>query len=177
MVNPFDLTVFNFIHQLTGRFVLFDFLGIIFAEYVPYLLAVWIFILVIKEGDWKRRYYAFALTVLSVILSRGLIAELIRHFYFRARPFVVLQFTPLINVSATEPAFPSGHAAAYFALAVAAFYFGKKTGFWFLTITILMAFARIYVGVHWPLDILGGALIGIISALIIKKLIIEPKVS
>jgi undecaprenyl-diphosphatase len=50
---------------------------------------------------------------------------------------------------------------------MAVWYANRKWGIVYLILVALMGVARIYVGVHWPLDILGGAAIGILSAMII----------
>ena len=114
-----------------------------------------------------KRFYYFALTVVSLILSRGLIAETIRFFYYRPRPFEALNFIPLINQD-TVAAFPSGHAAFYFALTFAIFYVSRRWFYWFLAGAVLMGLARAFIGVHWPLDILAGALIGLFSIFMVK---------
>lgn len=170
-MQTIDLSIFNFIHALVGRILLVDWLSVFFASYVPYLLIIWAVILLIMEKNWKRKYYFSAYAILSLILSRGIITEIIRHIYFRTRPFVVFQFTPLIGQSPLEASFPSGHATAFFALVLPVFYLGRKSGWWFLAVTTIMAVSRIYVGVHWPLDIIGGAAIGLISSLLIKFLL------
>jgi len=171
----FDISLFNLIHNLAGRWWLFNWLGIFLAEYLPYLIVLFTFFILAKEKNWRQRIYFFALAGLSIILSRGIITEIIRFFYYRPRPFLALQFQSLLGNSDIAGSFPSGHAAAYFALALAAFYFYKKWGWWFLIAGAIMGIARIFVGVHWPSDVLVGALIGLTSAFLIKKIL--PKIS
>jgi len=141
-------------------------MGIFFAQYLAYLLVVVALFLILKEKNWKRRVYYFSLASLSVILSRGIITEIIRFFYHSQRPFVALGFKPLLYDYAYS--FPSGHMAAYFALALAVFYINKKAGQWFLGLTALMGIARIFVGVHWPSDILGGIVVAVLSFYVVK---------
>ena len=63
--------------------------------------------------------------------------------------------------------FPSGHTAASFATVTALFLAKeKKIALMFLTLSCLIAFSRLYLYVHFPTDILGGALVGILSAVI-----------
>ncbi len=181
----FDIFLFKLINGLAGKWWLLNWLGIFFASYLAYLLVIIAIFLLIKEKDWRQRIYFFSLTVLSVILARGIITEIIRFFYYRPRPFLALKIQPLINPDLSG-SFPSGHATAFFALALAVFYFlyqtrhepnekNQKLGWWFLGATFLMGLARIFVGVHWPLDIIAGALIGLGSAFLIKKILPIPK--
>lgn len=166
----FDTAAFQFIDSLAGKFKILDWFGIFLADYLGYFLILFAILLIITKTNWKERFYFFSLTALSIILSRGIITETIRFFYSRQRPFSVLGIQPLIEHSPAG-AFPSGHMTFYFALAFSVFLFNKKWGWRFLGAAFLIGLARIYVGVHWPLDIISGALIGIFSVLIIKKII------
>ncbi len=169
---PLDTVVFGFINSLSNKWWVFDYFGIFFAKYLAYFLVIFALIIILKERDAKNRFYYFSLASLSIILSRGLITEIIRFFYSRPRPFSVLGIEPLFNYS-TVGSFPSGHAAAFFALALAIYFFNKKAGLWFLGLALLMGIARVFAGVHWPLDILAGALIGLASAFIVKNFILK----
>ncbi len=165
-----DQIIFQAINGLTHQWWAFDWLGIFFGDYLGYLLVFAFVFLLIRQDGWRNRIYAFSLGALSVILARGIITEIIRFFYYRARPFLSLQIQPLINHDLTS-SFPSGHAAAYFALALAVFYLNPKLGKWFLSAALLMGLSRIFTGVHWPSDVLVGALIGLGSALLVRKIL------
>lgn len=167
-----DRYLFTLINNSAGKWWPIDWLGIFLAEYLAYLLILTAIFLFLKEKNRLRRIYFFALAALSMILARGIVAESIRFFYKKSRPFSALKFEPLINHS-TNGSFPSGHAAAFFALALAVYFFDKKWGWWFLTAALLMGIARVFVGVHWPLDILAGALIGLGSGFLVKKIVPE----
>ena len=165
-----DIFIFHLINNLAGQWWLLDWLGIFLANYLAYFLIIIAVFLLIKEKGWRQRIYFFCLTTLSVILARGIITEVIRFFYYQPRPFLILQLQPLISHNPTA-SFPSGHATAYFALALAIFYLNQKWGKWFLVAALLMGLGRIFVGVHWPSDILVGTLIGLGSALLIRKIL------
>ncbi len=167
-MTALNQTVFQWIHQFTGRSVFLDDLGIFFANYLPYFLVLGFLVLAAYEKGWRRKFYVFAEGTIAVILSRGLITEIIRFFYHHERPFAFYNFTPLISESAYS--FPSGHAAWFFALALAVWYANRTWGVWFFILASLNGIARVYVGVHWPLDIIGGIVVGVISALIVHRL-------
>jgi len=165
-----DQTIFNLIYGLAGKWWPLDWLGIFLAEYFGYLIILVAIFILVKEKNWRQRVYFFALASLSVILARGLITEIIRFFYHRPRPFLALHFNPLAGYEITS-SFPSGHATTFFALSLAIFYFNRKWGWRCLIFSLLIGVARIFTGVHWPSDILVGALIGLISAFLIKRIL------
>lgn len=168
----FDLTLFNLIHNLAGKSRLLDFLGIFLADYLGYLLVFGAIALIAMESDWRRKFNYFAALALSLILSRGILAETIRFIYARPRPFMVFKFDPLI-AEINHGAFPSGHAAFYFVLAGVIWLLNKKWGWRFIWAAALMGLARVFVGVHWPLDIVGGAIAGLGSVWLIDKYLIK----
>lgn len=171
-----DLSIFNFIHQFAGRYKLLDFLGIFLATYLGWVLILITIVLIFKEKGWHKKIYLFSLIALSLILSRGILTEIIRFFYDRERPFSALGFESLINHSSGS-AFPSGHAAFYFSLALAVYFFyriqkqSNKWGWIFLTSALFIGIARIFVGVHWSSDILGGVIVAGVSVFVVINLL------
>ncbi len=156
-----NLTVFELIHGWSGHFVFADVAAIFFAEYLPYLLVVGFLVLVFRQPGPRRKFYLFAEGSLAVILARGIVTESVMFFYRTVRPFALLGFSPLINESGSS--FPSGHMAWFFALAIVVWFADRKWGAWYFALAALMGIARIYAGVHWPVDILGGVAIGLAS--------------
>lgn len=154
-------SLFQWIYGLSHRNVFADNLGIFLAAYLPYLLLVGFFILIYAQKESRRRWMLFIEGALATLLARGIITELIRYFYTHPRPFDVYGFSPLIPESGNS--FPSGHMTFYFALAMVMLFWSRRWGVRYLVLALLIGLARIYAGVHWPLDILGGALIGILS--------------
>lgn len=98
----------------------------------------------------------------AAFFTRFVLAEIIRFIWFRPRPFVVENFIPLISQSSTEASFPSGHATFYFSLATIVYFYNKKLGIIFFVASFFIALSRVFVGVHWPSDILAGAILGVL---------------
>ena len=88
---------------------------------------------------------------------------IIRALYHRVRPISVDAVHQLVTNDAW--AFPSGHAAFFFALATGVLLYNKKLGTLYYIFAALMGLARIFIGVHWPTDILFGAALGMLTAL------------
>jgi len=172
-MSSLNYSLFQFIHHFAGRWLLLDIVGIFFAQYLPYFMVAAFLIMVVGEPGWRRRLYLFAEGTIAVILARGLVTESIHFFYNHPRPFGALGFTPLIPESGAS--FPSGHMAWFFALAMAIWYANRKWGTWFFVLSLAMGIARIYAGVHWPYDVLGGIMIGLICGWLVHWLLKESR--
>jgi len=166
-----DFYLFQKINGLVYVSKILDWMGIFLASYFPYILGA----ILIALFLWKKNRLMVISAGISVFLSRIVIAEIIKIIFHRARPYVVLETAKkLITENADFKSFPSGHAAIFFALAMAVYFFNKKLGTWYFIAAIIISVARVFVGVHWPSDVFGGAVIAIISGIIISK-IIHPK--
>lgn len=141
-----------------------DYLGIFLASYLQYVLCAFLLaLLVYPKAKRNMNLHMVLAATISLIIARIGIKTIILLFYSRPRPFMVLNWVhPLISTSVSEnfQSFPSGHALFFFALAAAVYGFNKKLGAWYFAAAILMSLARIYTGVHWPSDILAGAVLG-----------------
>ncbi|MDP2741722.1 MAG: phosphatase PAP2 family protein [bacterium] len=154
-----DLYILNLINGLAGKWTGLDYLAIFFAEYFEYflLLLLFLFFILRVKKYWKIVFISLS----SAVISRFVVAEIIRFLWFRPRPFVENSVNLLINHDPTESSFPSGHASFYFALSTAIYFYNKKLGILFYIGTFLIVISRVFVGIHWPSDILAGALLGI----------------
>lgn len=162
-----DWYLFQLINQFALRFFWLDSLGIFFAGYFEFVLlfALLVFLAVRFQKYWKMAVEA----MLSAVLVRLVIVNIIRWIWHRPRPFVEHKVNLLLQ-HADAGAFPSGHAAFYFAIATIVFLYNKKAGILFFIASFLISLGRVFVGIHWPADILAGAAVGILSGLLIYKL-------
>lgn len=102
--------------------------------------------------------------------AAALIAQFVKRVSRRRRPSVHIQgFTALVQ-SPDAFSFPSGHTAAAIALAVAWAGQGHGLGGLMAGVATLIAFSRVYLGVHYPLDVMAGALIGLLSGALARGL-------
>lgn len=157
------------IYSLSGRADWLDGFMVFSAETLGYLMVFGLIMLFLKN---RTKYRDMALVALiSAVVARGIFVSIIRFFYEHPRPFMVFEnIKQLINHDITS-SFPSGHASFYFALAAGVYLYNKKLGAVYLAFAGLIGFARIVAGVHWPYDILGGAMLGFSTAILIKLLV------
>lgn len=162
-----NLSLYFLISGLSHQSLLLDAFMIYSTEYVIFITGILMFILA-KEGGVSERK-AFILSLLAIPMSILLI-KVIHLFYYEPRPFITHEVIPLL-LEGNNASFPSRHTTIMSIFAFAATYFKHQ---WNVLIIILMALvgvSRIYVGVHYPIDIVGGILTGFVSILLTKQLI------
>lgn len=178
-----DNYIFSQINNLAGKYLWLDALGIFCAKYLPYLLIAFLFLLLLK--DFKKNKKIILITFLTAGFSR-IVVEIIRLFYFCLRPFVENQVN-LLLLHPNTASFPSAHSAFFFALSAFIYFYSKKkyssicltrifwrrVGIWFFIFSSLIAVSRVFVGIHWPSDILIGAILGILFAYFINRLFLK----
>jgi undecaprenyl-diphosphatase len=117
---------------------------------------------------WRRPWFLVALLA-AAAAAAGLSYEL-RQWIGRERPPLVYpEPKPLVGVPHSG-AFPSGHAATAFACATVLAWASPRLRIPAFVLAAAIAWSRVYVGVHWPLDVLGGALLGVLVAIALLKL-------
>ncbi|MBZ9577480.1 phosphatase PAP2 family protein [Patescibacteria group bacterium] len=160
-----DLYLFQQINQFAGRWLWLDTLGIYLAEYFEYVVVFCLLLFLLKlKKYWKMVFQA----IISAVLARFIVVELIRWLWSRSRPFVENNVNLLLTHN--KASFPSGHAAFFFALSFIVYLHNKKIGILFFIASFLICLARIFTGIHWPTDILAGAFIGILSGWLLYKI-------
>ena len=114
------------------------------------------------------------LASVSALVAAGiaLVAnQAIAHVWDRPRPFATHPLaTHLFAAPSTDPSFPSDHAAAAFAIAVAILAVSRAVGAGFVAAATLIALSRVAVGLHYPSDVLAGAVVGAAAALFVTHL-------
>ena len=159
--------IFRAINDLAGQSQWLDGIMAFSANNLGYILVGLVFLVCYFNRNKYKEITVLSLG--SAIVSRFIVVALIRHFYYNPRPFLILQNVHQLLEHDTESSFPSGHMAFYFALATVLYRYDRKIGITAFVLSGLMGFARIFVGVHWPLDIVAGIVVGVATALLSCK--------
>ncbi len=168
-----DENIFLWINGLAGQFAPLDWLmkGIandyfILVGLCLVLLVMWLWGRSTEQRDRNQR------GVISASLSLGIaqgFVSICNIFCFRTRPFDALGLdnVNLLFYQPTDSSFPSNSVAVVFGAAFAIFLINRKAGGFMLALAALHAFSRVYVGVHYPLDVLAGAATGTAIAFLV----------
>lgn len=157
--------IFRAVNKFTGRYRLIDIFMIAISQKLRYLYA---FILLVM---WFRNNYHKKISLYAGI-SAGmtlLITIFIKLFYFKPRPFVKHRVHLLAPVpSKRDSTFPSKHTTLAFAVAISLLFYKRTLGSIMSLFACLAGFSRIWMGQHYPSDIVFSALVGSLVAICVN---------
>ncbi|MDO7907475.1 undecaprenyl-diphosphatase [Paenibacillus sp. JX-17] len=159
-MNELDYRLFHMINEQAALHPALNGLMSFLAQDAQYLFALGLLVYWFTRSDTNRRMVIQAAVAACIGLG---ISFILGHLFYRDRPFAAHAVIQLIKHPANA-SFPSDHAIATFALA-AAFVLNRGRMRWvWLLLAAVISFSRVYTGVHYPTDVLAGALVGILSA-------------
>lgn len=165
-MQAWNESVFRAIWSATGNSFLLDSLAVIVSRYLGYAAIIGAILLLISNPDWRMKVLNLCKLFLALVLIRGVLTSLIKFFYESKRPAEVLNIDPLVK--AIGNSFPAENMVTLFIFVTLSFAISKRWGLVFLGISLLSGLAQIFSGIHWPQDVVGGALMGIVGVLIIN---------
>ena len=145
---------------------MYDELVVFLASFLIWLMFAGLVILWFVDGKIKKEQVIHALLASFIAWT---IAEVLKRVFNTPRPFEVNHMATYVLALPADPAFPSGHAATVFALAVTVWLHDHKVGIIFVILAALVAWARVAANVHFPIDVIVGAIIGTAVAIAIEK--------
>ena len=127
-------------------------------------IALWFLARPYGDPRWKLAS-ASGLIAAAIAMATN---QIVSHLWERPRPFTAHPvMTHLLSAPSPDPSFPSDHAAAAFAIAFAILVFSRRAGAGFLVVAALIGLSRIALGMHYPSDVVAGAVVGWAAALLV----------
>lgn len=164
--------LFALINGMANRIAIVDASMIVISKLVPYLyilLLAWLYVRGFRTNSFKLRGESFATGVLLVICLIG--SFILGSIFYENRPFVDHPDAILILNHAADASFPSDHAVGTMAIACGILFYNWSMGTKMVYGSIAVGFSRVFVGNHYPGDILGAFILVWILTAIYNKTI------
>src|SRR5437773_694516 len=161
-----DYSLYRDINGLSGN-SFFDGLNKVFANDLPAVLVILVALVFLIPWAQRRAERRSGAVLATAAAALGLlINQPIAHAVNRLRPYLAHPAHAHLLISRShDPSFPSDHATGGFALAFGIWLYDRALGTVLLVVGAVLAFSRVYVGTHYPGDVVAGALIGMAMAL------------
>ena len=172
VLQSFDIAGFRMINSTLSNplfDVLMPFLTDLNKQKVVLAFVAAILLWMIIRGKRNTKLTALLL-IITVIFSDQLSSSVIKYWFERPRPCDTLFNVHLLVGCGSGYSFPSSHAVNNFAAALVITFFFPRTLWWWFGYASVISFSRIYVGVHYPSDVLGGAVIGLLCGALVIML-------
>lgn len=157
-----NIHYFRLINDLGKQFPTLNPPFYVVAEYMVYVLALSTLFYWFTRTDENRMMVVCATATFALAELFGKVAGLL---HFNQQPFAELANVNQLVEKAVNNSFPSDHTILFFSFCMSFFLFKKKGGFLWMLLALCVGISRIWVGVHYPADVIVGALISIGSAL------------
>ena len=155
--------LYNWLHSFAGVSPTGDLIIVFFAVYFPIVISLLALVYILTSARKRpEKISAIVSALAAALIARIFFAGTLRYIVHEARPFTLANAHSLFL--ATGSSFPSAHATILFAIGTVLYSFDKRTGIIFGVLSLLVCIARVIAGVHYPIDIAAGILIGIATA-------------
>ncbi|KFM95756.1 undecaprenyl-diphosphatase [Bacillus clarus] len=158
--SQLNIDAFRAINDLGKQYSFLNSTMIFLAEYMVYFLGL---IIIAYWFTQSRKNKMMIIQAMIAFVTAEIIGKLAGKFHLNYQPFAVLPDVNKLVNHAVDNSFPSDHTILFFSICFSFWLVRKKTGW--LMLAFCVAISRIWVGVHYPFDVVTGALIGSISAL------------
>lgn len=163
-----DYKIFEAINGLAARNDVFEDWLRFFSVYSELIFGVFLAAAFLAHGRWRSvsaRHAVVAAVLASVVALE--VAHVISGLWDRPRPFEAHGGVHLFVAASPDPSFPSDHATVAFAIAISVFLRSRRLGAVAVAMAALVALSRVVVGTHYPSDVVAGAVIGTLAALVV----------
>jgi undecaprenyl-diphosphatase len=173
-LNSLDLALFRFLNGALSNpvfDVVMPFITDLNKQRFVLVIVLVILLWMIIRGS-RHVKIAAILLIITITVSDQINSTVLKYWLERPRPCHVLHHVHLLVSCGSGFSFPSSHATNNFAGALLLAFFFPRAKWWFFGIASLVAFSRVYVGVHYPSDVIGGAVVGLFCAGIVLAIFI-----
>ena len=129
--------------------------------HIPFLVGA----VLILFLDRMRGVRFLALAIVSVVVADAIATHVFKHAFWRTRPCIALEGVRLLAGCVNSPSFPSNHAVNASALATLVALYRPRLWLAAAALAVLVGYSRVYIGTHYPLDVLAGGALGLAVAL------------
>jgi undecaprenyl-diphosphatase len=188
-LNGFDHSIISFINHACGRSAVFDKTIIFLSENDLFkgcaIMTLYWWVWFSPASNQTDRRQRIVSAIYGCFVAMFVVRILSKLMQFRTRPILdpenhlvqAIGFN-INRIPDTHNSFPSDHATLFFALATGMFFVSRRLGlFSAIYVLLFVAFPRIYIGLHYPTDILGGTIVGVFFVLIANMEFFRTKIS
>jgi undecaprenyl-diphosphatase len=159
-----DYKLFRAINLLSGRSAPMDWLMIFLSKKIRYMFLFVLIFMWFRNDHYRKVFW-------NAIISSGIslfLHTLIKLFYFKPRPFIKRRVGILIP-SKMDSSFPSKHTLLAFTVSTSILLYDRVLGSIMWVLSVLTGFSRIWLGHHYPSDIIGSAFIASMTSILVDK--------
>ncbi|MBT2215715.1 undecaprenyl-diphosphatase [Virgibacillus dakarensis] len=174
--SEMNVTIFRMINDLGKQFTSLSPVMTFIAEYMVFFLALGVILY------WFNRTRQNRMMVISAVVAfviAELLAEIAAMLHSNNQPFAELSNVNQLIKHAVDNSFPSDHTILFFSFCMTFLLFKKRLRYFWIGLAICVGLSRIWVGVHYPGDVVAGAILGIFASSVacrfVPKLILVKK--
>lgn len=160
-LSEINIELFRMFNDLGKEIIFLNPIMIFFAKYMKYFL---LFGIIMYWFTRKRENRIMIISSMFAFVVAEVFGAIAGAIHSNNQPFAELSNVNQLIGHAIDNSFPSDHAIEFFSICITFLLFKKNLRYVWLAIAILVSISRVWVGVHYPADILVGAILGIIGA-------------
>lgn len=178
-MTDINIQIFRLLNNLAGQSKFFDSIVVFIANPFGILLIVGVVIFLLnlfykKEGEFTVgvawNHFKEVVVIFSTAICALFFSHLFKYIFKIPRPFLALPNVHSLFIHGGFDSFPSGHATFFSALAVSVYFYHKRLGIFLGISALLIGISRIISGVHYPIEIFIGYVLGGSLALVVPVL-------